>query len=100
MDSRANGHVFKDKYLFSDFTPFTYAINTTNGSSSLAVKGGGLVSLQLLNKEDKPTELVLTDMAYSPNTFYNLISLSLLSKKGKLSSHWNNEIITIETKTR
>lgn len=97
LDSGANGHIFNDKKVFVNFVPTSFDISTAGGVSSLNVQGGGDVHLDFRGPDDSVFSLVLSDVAYCPEAYCNLVSLSLLAKKANLHGEWNAGGITLKS---
>ncbi|KAI7778219.1 Uncharacterized protein LA080_002484 [Diaporthe eres] len=100
LDSGTNEHVFNDKKLFSKFAPLSFDVATAGGVASLQVEGGGDVSLDFEGDEGIIFTLVLSDVAYYPTAYCNLVSLSLLSKKANLHREWSAKGITLKSSDR
>lgn len=73
-----------------------YDISTVGSLSTLQIQGGGTCEIPIVKDKGDIEILKLTSVAYAPDAWCNLISLSHLGKKGKLQGRWTSDYITIE----
>jgi uncharacterized membrane protein len=94
-DTATNIYIVNDPKWFTEFYVLNANINTTDNSTTLEVQGGGIVKVLLLNAQQQPIKLRLSDVAYAPKGRYNLLSLGLLAKKAGIHGHWDHQGITL-----
>jgi hypothetical protein len=97
LDSRANGHIFNSRKYFDEFISFTQTVDTADQTTNLLIEGGGNVPLVITNRVGEQTALTLTEVVFSTDAFCNLVSMSLLGKRGYLKGTWDEKEITLET---
>ena len=73
-DTGANAHVVNDMRWFTDFVPMNMNIGTANDATSMRIRGGGTVAIQLVDLEGDICEVTLSDVAYAPDARCNLLS--------------------------
>ena len=88
LDSGANVYVCNDTSWFTELYTFDSHVSTANVDSAMHIKGGGTVTLILEDGDGDPFTLVLNDVAYSPTSRCNLLSISKLARAGIVGS-WN-----------
>ena len=88
LDSGANVYICNNASLFTELHTFNTKVGTANVGSVMPINGGGSVTLILEDGDGDPFTLVLNDVAYSPTSRCNLLSISKLAKAGILGS-WN-----------
>ena len=98
-DTRANIHIINNikqfkKETFRLFNEYSIDISTTNRSTSLEVKGRGVVQVILINPDGSPVKVLLLEVAYTPQGKYNLFSGGIFAKKAKLTSVYNDQYMT------
>jgi hypothetical protein len=78
-DTGANMHIINDIKWFKDntFHVFNLNISTADGSTTLKVKGGGIIQLILKSPNRFLVKVLLLDITYTPQGKYNLFSCSL-----------------------
>ena len=86
LDSGANVFICNDATWFSNLRTFNTTVSTANQNSAMPIVGGGTVELTLEDGDGDPFRLVLNDVAYSPTSRCNLLSLSKLAKAGMIGS--------------
>jgi hypothetical protein len=91
-------HIVNDLKWFIDFRAFNVDINTADKSTTLKVQGGGTVEALLLNSQQQPIKLHLSNVAYAPKGRCNLLSLGLLANKAGVQGHWNDRGLTLSTR--
>lgn len=96
-DTGANSHIVNDIKWFQDFTPLDMTIGTADGTTSMTIKGGGTVSLTILDSNGDECEVTLTEVAYAPEARCNLLSVSALCDKANLKLKADNQAMTFET---
>src|SRR5262245_59694765 len=69
-------------------------ISTADGSTTLEVKGGGVVQMILKNPEGIPTKVSLSEVAYAPQGECNLFSGGMFAQKAKLTGFYNDQYMT------
>jgi hypothetical protein len=79
VDTRANMHIVNNtkwfkKEIFRLFNDYLIDISTANRSTTLEVKGGGIVQVILRNPDGFPVKVSLLDVAYAPQGKCNLFS--------------------------
>ena len=94
-DTAANMHIVNDLKWFTDFHAFDVDINTADKSAVLQVQGGGKVEVLLLNDQQQPIKLRLSNVAYAPRGRCNLLSLGLLAEKADVRGRWDNQGMTL-----
>jgi len=94
-DTAANMHIVNDLKWFTDFRAFNVNINTADNSAVLHVQGGGKVEVLLLNAQQQPIKLRLSNVAYAPEGRCNLLSLGLLAEKADVRGNWDNHGMTL-----
>jgi hypothetical protein len=99
-DTAANMHIVNDLKWFTDFHAFNANINTADNSAILHVQGGGRVEVLLLNAQQQPIKLRLSNVAYAPTGRCNLLSLGALAEKAGVHGHWNNHGMTLSTRDK
>lgn len=97
LDSGANGHIFNDRRFFTKFASLSYDISTAGGASSLHVEGGGDVSLDFEGDDGSFFTFILSEVAYCPDAYCNLVSLSLLANKANLHGEWDARGVTLRS---
>ncbi|PVH70093.1 hypothetical protein DL98DRAFT_620755 [Cadophora sp. DSE1049] len=90
-DTVANVHIVNDPKWFTEFHVLNENINTADNSTTLQIQRGGNVEVLLLNTQQQPIRLRLSDVAYAPKGRCNLLSLGLLAKKAGIHGHWNHQ---------
>ena len=95
VDSGANLHLVNNKRWFSTYTELHDSVGTADGKGQLRIEGGGTVSLTLQTKDD-PVELILTTVVYAPDLRCNILSTSLLARKGRMKGWWDEEGMVIQ----
>lgn len=65
-------------------------ISTADGSTSLEVKGGGVVQVILRNPEGFPVKVSLSEVAFAPKGKCNLFSGGMFAQKTKLTGVYND----------
>jgi hypothetical protein len=98
-DTGANMHIVNDtkwfqKETFRPFNDCSVDISTADGSTTLEVKGGGVVQVILKNPEGSPTKVSLSGVAYAPQGKRNLFSGGLFAQKAKLTGVYNEQYMT------
>ena len=96
VDSGANVCIANDKAWFSEFQKIAYTVGTAN-NGGLHIEGTGTVLLQLTTDRDEPVELELHHVAYAQDARCNILSLSWIAEKAKLTGHWGIKGISIRT---
>jgi hypothetical protein len=96
VDSGANVCIANDKAWFSEFQKITYTVGTAN-NGSLHIEGAGTVLLQLTTDGNEPVELELHNVAYAQDARCNILSLSWIAEKAKLTGVWGIKGISIRT---
>ena len=66
-------HIVNDPKWFTKFHVLNANINTADNSTTLQVQGGGKVEVLLLNAQQLPIKLRLSDVAYAPKERCNLL---------------------------
>lgn len=97
-DTGANMHIVNDIKWFTKFHPLDIQINTADGSSTLAIKGGGTVQVVLKSQDGYSVTVSLSDVAYAPQGRCNLFSCGVFVEKGKMTGVYNDESMTWVTK--
>jgi gag-polypeptide of LTR copia-type/GAG-pre-integrase domain len=98
-DTGANMHIVNDTKWFKkdSFRPFNNCsidISTADGSTSLEVKGGGIVQVVLKSPDGFPVTVSLSEVAYAPQGKCNLFSGGMFAKKAKLTGVYNDQYMT------
>ena len=62
------------------------------------MQGGGTVEALLMNSQNQPIKLHLSNVAYAPRGRCNLLSLGLLATKAGVEGHWNDRGLTLSTR--
>lgn len=96
VDSGANVCIANDKSWFSEFQKITYTVGTAN-NGGLHIEGAGTVLLQLTIDDNEPVELELHNVAYAQDARCNILSLSWIAEKAKLTGVWGIKGISITT---
>ena len=96
VDSGANVCIANDKAWFSEFQKITYTVGTAN-NGGLHIEGAGTVLLQLATDGNEPVELELHNVAYAQDARCNILSLSWIAEKAKLTGVWGIKGISIRT---
>ena len=96
VDSGANVCIANDKAWFSEFQKITYTVGTAN-NGGLHIEGAGTVLLQLTTNGNEPVELELHNVAYAQDARCNILSLSWIAEKAKLTGDWGIKGISIRT---
>jgi hypothetical protein len=96
VDSGANVCIANDKAWFSEFQKVTYTVGTAN-NGGLHIEGAGTVLLQLTTDGDEPVELELHNVAYAQDARCNILSLSWIAERAKLTGVWGIKGISIKT---
>lgn len=79
-------HIVNDSKWFTEFYVLNLNINTADNSTTLQIEGFGNVDVLLLNTQQQPIKLRLSDVAYA-NGRCNLLFLGLLAKKAGIHGH-------------
>jgi hypothetical protein len=98
-DTGANIHIVNNikwfkKETFRSFNDYLIDISTADGSTSLEVKGGGVVQVVLRNPDGSPVKVSLSEVAYAPQGKCNLFSGGMFAKKAKLTGVYNDQYMT------
>ncbi|KAF2193421.1 hypothetical protein K469DRAFT_532856, partial [Zopfia rhizophila CBS 207.26] len=95
-DTGANMHIVNDIKWFmkGTFRSFNVNINTADGSTTLEVKGGGVVQLVLKSPDGFPVTVSLSEVAYAPQGKCNLFSGGMFAQKAKLTGVYNDQYMT------
>jgi len=98
-DTGANMHIFNDtkwfkRETFRSFKDCSIDISTADGSTTLEVKGGGVVQVILKNPDGIPRTVSLSDVAYAPQGKCNLFSGGMFAQKAKLTGVYNDQYMT------
>jgi hypothetical protein len=99
-DTAANMHIVNDPKWFAEFHALNANINTADNSTTLQVEGGGNVEVLLLNAQQQPIKLRLSDVAYAPKGRCNLLSLGLLAEKAGIHGYWDHRGMTLLTEDK
>jgi len=97
VDSGANMHIANNKKWFSNLTRFEIKIETVEKSTAIHVVGGGTCRIPVIGQNGVVNTLELSEVAYAPSAACNLLSMSLLAKRGKMRGSWGEEGITIQS---
>ena len=99
LDSGSNVHLVNDIKWFTKFKPISYSVGTADSSGELKIKGGGTVSLMIVQEDphNDPIELILSTVAYAPGLRCNVMSMSMLTEVAGLQGIWNDKGIAICT---
>ncbi|KAL6240198.1 hypothetical protein RBB50_012907, partial [Rhinocladiella similis] len=92
----ANVCIANDKAWFSEFQKIRYTVGTAN-NGGLHIEGTGTVLLQLTTDGDEPVELELHNVAYAQDARCNILSLSWIAEKARLTGVWGIRGISIRT---
>ncbi|KAJ5109551.1 hypothetical protein N7532_002196 [Penicillium argentinense] len=95
-DTGANMHIVNDIKWFKDntFRSFNSNISTADGSTTLEIKGGGVVQLILKSPDGFPVKVSLSEVAYAPQGKCNLFSGGLFVQKAKVTGVYNDRYMT------
>jgi hypothetical protein len=98
-DTGANMHIVNDikwfkKETFRPFKECSIDISTADESTTLQVKGGGIVQVILKNPDGFPVKVTLSEVAYAPQGKCNLFSGGMFAKKAKLTGVYNDQYMT------
>ena len=98
-DTGANMHIVNDikwfkKETFRPFNDCSIDISTADGSTTLEVKGGGVVQVVLKNPDGFPVTVSLSEVAYAPQGKCNLFSGGMFAQKAKLTGVYNDQYMT------
>ena len=89
-------HIVNDTKWFKKetFCPFhdcSIDISTADGSTTLEVKGGGIVQVILRNPDGFPVKVSLSEVAYAPQGKCNLFLGGMFAQKAKLTGIYNDQ---------
>jgi hypothetical protein len=95
-DTGANMHIVNDMKWFKKdtFRPFDLRISTADGSTTLKIKGTGVVQLILKGPDGFPIKVSLSEVAYAPQGKCNLFSGGMFAKKAKVTGVYNDQYMT------
>lgn len=95
-DTGANMHIVNDTKWFKDntFYSFNSNVSTADESTTLEIKGRGVVQLILKSPDGFPVEVSLSDVAYAPQGKCNLFSGGLFIQKAKVIGVYNEDYMT------
>ena len=98
-DTRANMHIINDikwfkKETFCSFNDCSIDISTADGSTTLEVKGGGVVQEVLKAPDGFPVMVSLSEVAYAPQGKCNLFSGRMFTQRAKLASVYDDQYMT------
>ena len=98
-DTGANMHIVNDikwfkKDTFRLFNDCSVDISTADGSTTLQVKGGGVVRVILKNPDGIPVTVSLSEVVYAPQGKCNLFSGGMFAQKAKLTGVYNDKYMT------
>jgi len=82
------------KETFRPFNDYSIDISTANGSTTLEIKGGGVVQVVLKNPEGFPAKVSLSEVAYAPQGKCNLFSGGMFAQKANLTGVYNDQYMT------
>ncbi|KFY80857.1 hypothetical protein V499_00312 [Pseudogymnoascus sp. VKM F-103] len=97
-DTGTNSHVCNNKSMFTTFTPAKMLLHTADGKSSMEILGTGSVTIDILNEDGNPTTFTFSEVVFSPSARANLLSISELAKKADITSIFNSQGMTFQTK--
>jgi GAG-pre-integrase domain len=98
-DTRANMHIVNDikwfkKETFRSFNDCSIDVSTADGTTTLEVKGRGVVQVVLKSPDRFPVTVSLSEVAYAPQGKYNLFSGGMFAQKAKLTGVYNDKYMT------
>ncbi|KFY25558.1 hypothetical protein V493_04586 [Pseudogymnoascus sp. VKM F-4281 (FW-2241)] len=98
-DTGANMHIVNDikwfkKETFRSFNDCSIDISTADSSTTLEIKGGGVVQVVLKTPHGFPVTVSLSEVAYAPQGKCNLFSGGMFAKKAKLTGVYNDQYMT------
>ena len=96
IDSGANVCIANDKAWFSEFQKVIYTVGTAN-NGGLHIEGAGTVLLKLTSDKHDLVELELHNVAYAQDARCNILSLSWITERVKLTGVWGIKGISIKT---
>jgi hypothetical protein len=97
VDCGASRHFSPNQSKFSDFTKIApEPIRAADGRTFSAPGKGNISIVFPMGKGQKPTNVLLTGVYYSPDMAYNLISVSRLDRTGHIF-HIENQVCCIST---
>jgi len=91
-------HICNNERWFTNITRFEYKIETAEKSRTINVIGGGTYQIPVTAGDGTVNTLELSEVAYVPTAACNLLSLSLLTKKGKIRGTRDKDAVIILTK--
>lgn len=96
VDTGANGHIVNDEKWFTRFHKFDQNIGTADSTTSLKITGGGTASIKMHTTQNERVDLSLSEVALAPNARCNLLSVSALCEKAKLTATLSSSMIRFE----
>ena len=89
-------HIVNDMKWFKRDTFHSYdlKISSADGSTTLEIKGTGVVQLILKSPDGFPVRVSLSDVTYAPQGKRNLFSGGMFVKKAKLTGVYNKQYMT------
>lgn len=95
-DTGANMHIVNDiKWFMKEtFRSFDVNISTADGSTTLEVKGGGVVRLVLKSPDGFLVTVSLSEVAYASQGKCNLFSGGMFVQKAKVTGVYNDQYMT------
>ena len=97
-DTGAITHIANDRAAFKEIHDTETVIGTADEDSSLHVHGAGSVGLTMTVEGEDPTDFLLSEAVFAPNSSCNLLSLQMLATKAGMHGTWDKDKITICTK--
>lgn len=82
------------KETVRSFNDCLIEISTADGSTTLQVKGGGVVQVIIKNPDGLPQKVSLSEVAYAPQGECNLFSGGVFARKAKLRGIYNDQYMT------
>jgi hypothetical protein len=84
VNSGANLHMYNDRKWFTSLTQYNTQIETLDKCVPLQTRRGRPYKIPLVGKDGVINVLTLGEVIYAPDATCNLLSLSLLARKGKM----------------